>query len=66
MLYEIAHLENGEIVRGGIKAEIRTVGRWIEKNSVSIPDIEFFAIPANSEALTISEYMTECKDGNML
>lgn len=55
-LYEIAYLENGEIIRGGIKADIRTVGKWIEENK----DFGIqFAIPANEDAISIEEYKKE-------
>lgn len=61
MLYEIASVEKGEIARGGIKADIRTVGRWIERNKITMPDAVFFAIPANEDAITVMEYKAECK-----
>lgn len=61
MLYEIASIENGEIARGGIKADIRTVGRWIERSKITMPDVLFFAVPASEDAITVAEYKAECK-----
>ena len=59
MLYEIAHIENGQIVRGGIKAPLLKVGSWIKKNLESFPEMELFAIPANEDAITEEEYEAE-------
>jgi hypothetical protein len=55
MLYEIGYIQNGEIVRGGVKAPLLTVGKWIREQLELCPDAELFAIPANGEAMTEQE-----------
>ena len=59
--WEIAYRdENGETVRGGIKASRSTVGRWIHANEKADPGVEYFAVPADENAITAAEYAIEC------
>ena len=61
MLYEIGCVdENGLIVRGGIKAPLLRVGKWIKNNLEVTPGVEYFAIPASDKAITEEEYEAEC------
>ena len=55
MMYELGCLDNGEISRGGIKAPLLTVGKWIRENTALYPDVVFFAVPASPEAVTREE-----------
>ena len=64
MLYEIGHIENGHIVRGGIKAPLLKVGSWIKTNLEYTPDVTFFAIPANEDAISVEEYEAEFNSGD--
>ena len=62
-LFEIAYRdENGETVRGGIKASRTTVGRWIRANAKSDPGVEYFAVLADENAITAEEYAIECRE----
>ena len=56
MLYEIAYIRDGELVRGGVAASLRTVGRWIEANQVTDPDIVYMAVPASPDAIPVAEF----------
>ena len=58
-MYEIAHVEDGEIVRGGIKAPLLTVGKWIQSHLELSPDVVEFAIPADGNAVTETELIAE-------
>ena len=60
MLYEIGHIENGQLVRGGIKAPLLRVGKWIKANLEVAPDAVLFAVPASDSAITEEEYEAEC------
>ena len=64
MLYEIAHIENGQIVRGGIKAPLLKVGSWIKTNLEYTPNVTFFAVPANENAISEEEYEAEVNSGD--
>lgn len=57
MLFEMAYLDkNGNLIRsGGVAANIRTIGKWIEKYAVEYPEFVFVALPANNDAITIDE-----------
>lgn len=55
--YEIAYEENGEIVRGGIKAPLRRVREWIRANREQFPETEFFAVLASDDAITEEEFL---------
>lgn len=59
MMYEIATLEDGKIARGGIKAPLLTVGKWIRENTALYPNVVFFAVPASPEAVTREELWAE-------
>lgn len=54
-LYEIGYVLNGEIIRGGIKADIRTVAKWIEDGLSDWDDTVMFAVPADDDAISIAE-----------
>jgi len=58
MLYEIAYIKDGELVRGGVAASLRTVGRWIESylNNDSEPEYIYVAVPASPDAIPLSEF----------
>lgn len=56
MLYEIAYVANGTLVRGGISASLRTVGRWVEANTANDPDHVYVAVPANKYAVPLAEH----------
>ena len=57
MLYEIAYIAtSGELVRGGISASRRTVGRWIATNSSTDPDTVYFAVPATEDAIPLAQW----------
>lgn len=56
MLYELGFIRDGQIVRGGIKADLETVGKWIEGYLKTDPDVTFFAVPADDEAITEAEF----------
>lgn len=57
MLFEIAHMDSrGELHRGGIAATIRTVGKWIEESLKVDPGTIYVAVPADDDAITISEH----------
>lgn len=60
VLYEIAWLDkDGSLRRGGLKATIATVGKWIEKNMETDHETLYVAVPANDEAVTWAEYLKE-------
>lgn len=55
-LYEIAYLnEDGILIRGGVKATIATVGKWIEESLEIDPDTIYVAVPADEDAITCAE-----------
>lgn len=54
-MYEVAYLREGELVRGGIKAPLLTVGKWIRDNAANDPDTVYVAVPASPEAVTEAE-----------
>lgn len=57
-MYEIAWLgQDGSVHRGGIKAPIATVGKWIEEHSEADPTTLYMAVPANEEAITLEEFL---------
>lgn len=57
MLYEIAWIEkDGTLRRGGLKATIATVGRWIEDAMRIDQDSIYMAVPANEDAFTLAEW----------
>lgn len=57
MLFEIAYIDGcGQIVRGGIKAPILTVGKWIEEAIQADPDGVYIAVVSDNDAITITEY----------
>ena len=55
MLYEIGFIENGEIIRGGYKAPLLTVGKWIRENMKLDPNTVYVAVPANGSAIPYAE-----------
>lgn len=58
--YEIAWIDkDGRLQRGGIKATIATVGKWIEKSMEADHETLYMAVPANDEAITWAEYLKE-------
>lgn len=59
MKFEIAYIQDGELVRGGIAASLRTVGRWIEQAITDDPDTTYLAVPASSDALSIEQAKAE-------
>lgn len=58
-LFEIAMESNGELVRGGIKATLQTVKKWIAQNQEGDPDTKYVAVPASEDAVTYREFMSE-------
>ena len=50
MLYEVAHITNGDLYRGGIKAPIPTVEEWIRKLEEVDHETEYFVVPANEKS----------------
>ena len=56
MLYENAYIRDGELVRGGVAASLRTVGRWIESNQPDDPDTTYVAVPASADAIPVAEF----------
>lgn len=63
-LYEIAHLdENGTLQRGGLKATIATVGKWIEEAMALDPNTIYVAVPADEDAITLAELREMMKEG---
>ena len=63
MLYEIAYIRDGELVRGGVSASLRTIGRWIESNQATDPDIVYMAVPASPDAILVAEFNKGCPYG---
>ena len=59
MLFEIAYIQDGELVRGGTAASLRTVGRWIEKYQDLDPDHVYVAVPASPDATPLVEINKE-------
>ena len=55
MRYEIAYIQDGELVRGGVAASLQTVGRWIESYKAVDPERTYVAVPASENALTQKE-----------
>lgn len=63
-LYEIAYLdEYGDLIRGGVKATIATVGKWIEDSLKDDPDTIYVAVPADDDAITCAEVRKMMKEG---
>lgn len=55
-LYELAYLnDDGILIRGGLKATIATVGKWIEESLEDDPDTIYVAVPADDDAITCAE-----------
>ena len=59
MLYEIACVMNGSLVRGGVAASLRTVGRWVEANTALDPDTAYVAVPASKDAIPLAKWKRE-------
>ena len=59
MLYEIGHIQDGQLVRGGIKAPLLTVGKWIREYSAIDKVTVYVAVPASPEAITAEELYAE-------
>lgn len=60
--YEIMQIyPDGHTARGGIKASMSTVRKWIEQNTANDPESQYIAVEADSEAITIAEYRAECR-----
>lgn len=60
ILYEIAWLDKDRSLRrGGLKATIATVGKWIEEVMKVDSETLYMAVPANEEAVTWAEYLKE-------
>lgn len=63
-LYEIAWVgEDGSLNRGGLKATIATVGKWIEENMKDDHETLYVAVPANEDAITLAEHREMMKEG---
>jgi len=58
-MYELAYIENGEIVRGGIKADILTVERWLRENTEHYSVNPYIIVPASEDAVTKEELFAE-------
>ena len=62
MLYELVVRQDGEIIsRGGIKATLKTVKKWIAQNQESCPPVdgqEYGFDEANEDAITWREYLS--------
>ena len=63
MLYEIAYIRDGELVRGGISASLRTIGRWIESNQATDPDTVYMAVPSSADAIPVAVFNAQCEKG---
>ena len=59
MLYEIATIEDGNLNRGGVKAPLLTVGKWIRDNMDKYPGAVYVAVPASPDAITEAELIAE-------
>ena len=55
MLYELAYLEGGHLVRGGMKAPLQTVEEWLIGVQDGFSDTEWAIVPASTEAVTKEE-----------
>ena len=62
MLYEVAHITNGELHRGGIKAPLLRVGKWIGELKETDPETIYVAVPADENAITEAEYDAFCEE----
>ena len=54
-MYELAFVENGHLVRGGIKAPLLTVEKWLEEVKAVLTEAECVIAPASPEAVTKEE-----------
>ncbi len=61
MMYELVVREDGEIIsRGGLKATLKTVKKWIAQNNLMLPlpfGQEYGYDEASEEAITWKEYL---------
>ena len=53
-MYEIAHLVDGKLKRGGIKADLETAAIWLGHNAEEYGGI-WVIVPASEDALTEDE-----------
>lgn len=58
-MFEIAYMENGNLVRGGIKASKVRVDRWVRINSHKDPEHTYFAVEADENAISYEEWRKE-------
>ena len=54
-MYELAYLENGHLVRGGIKAPLLTVEEWLTEVKAGFGDTEWAIVPASEKSITQEE-----------
>ena len=56
-MYELACLEEGRLVRGGVKAPLLTVGKWLRENVEHDPAHAdaWVIVPASPDAVTKDE-----------
>lgn len=59
MMFELAYIENGQIIRGGIKATGRTVCKWIEEYMSEGCKEQLIALPANENSISVQEHRKE-------
>ena len=59
MMYEVAHFTDGELHRGGIKAPLLRVGKWIRELMETDKDTVYVAVPADDDAVTEEEFEAE-------
>lgn len=62
MLYEVAHITDGKLTRGGIKAPLLRVGKWIKELKETDPKTIYVAVPADEDAITEEEYEASCEE----
>lgn len=65
MLFELAYIQDGELVRGNVAASLRTVGRWIERYAVADPDRVYVAVPASPDATPLTQLKKGDKYGQL-
>ena len=54
-MFEVAYVENGRVMRGGIKAPLETAEQWARENAENEPFKHWVVVKASPDALTKEE-----------